>query len=240
MDGLQLKDAEFIKSGTDNVYLPGHCGNVRMTGDIVESSGTNGDYFGGDDLTISGGVIEESQKNGLDIESGHEVTAYETYYDIDGNQTAGTAAIRIANSTTVAVCGNHFQRSGGTAAGSAHIVFSGTDSNVTFGSNVYRTNIPNGDPGVRPWYVYGVDPETGAALVNTHFYENPRAQIAGVWSPAAVALGLPALQVPQTVHNSFSGSTLVNSNPTTPSQTVLISAGGAADDVARRLVYYCS
>ncbi|HEX4157854.1 MAG TPA: hypothetical protein VHY79_05205, partial [Rhizomicrobium sp.] len=119
VDGLQLKDAEFVKSGTDNVYLPGHCGNVRMTGDLVESSGTNGVYFGGDDLTISGGVIEESPGNGLDIESAHEVTACETYYDIDGNQTAGTAAIRIANSTTVAICGNHFQRSGGDAAGSA-------------------------------------------------------------------------------------------------------------------------
>ncbi|HEX4157856.1 MAG TPA: right-handed parallel beta-helix repeat-containing protein [Rhizomicrobium sp.] len=172
VDGLQLKDAEFIGSGADNIYLPGHCGNVRMTGDLVESSGTNGVYFGGDDLTISGGVIEESPGNGLDIESAHEVTACETYYDIDGNQTAGAAAIRIANSTTVAICGNHFQRSGGDAAGSAHIVFSGKDSNITFSGNVYRTNSSNGDPNVRPWYVY--DAETGTTLVNSHFYENPR------------------------------------------------------------------
>lgn len=225
VDGLQLKDSEFVKSSSDNVYMPNNCSNVRLTGDLIQSSGGNGVTFGGDDLTISGGVIEESQGNGLDLEMAQFVTAGDVYLDQNGKGASGGAAIRIANSNTVSVCGNHIHRSGNDNAGSAHIFFSGTSDNIDFCGDVYVTGQPSNDLTVRPYYVYDADPAT--VLTNSHFYENPARQIAAVWSPNAVALGLPNLQAPRIVHNNFGGLQLKNDSVTANQVDVL--AGAAAD-----------
>lgn len=229
VDGLQLKDSEFIKSASHNIYMPMNCANVRLTGDLVQGSGGYGVVFGGDDLTISGGVIEESNGYGLDLETAHFVTACDTYFDDNGG-----AAIRIAGSSTVTVCGNHVHRSGGDAAGSAHVVFSGANDNVSLSGNVYVAGSTTNDPSMRPFYDYDAETGAGTVLTNTHIYESPRPQMAAVWSPNAVLMGLPSLQVPQIVHNSFAGLTL--SNDGTTLTQVDIAPGAAADSTNSAII----
>src|SRR5205807_3598426 len=140
--GLQVKDVQLIKGTLGNFYAPTQCANVRLIGDLISGAmqtsglGGAGVLFGSEDLSIEGGVIEQSDGPGLDLDGAASVSVTGMYFDDNGKHNFGggqfSPGILIKNSNWVSVCGNHFHRNSGNdtdGSGVAHIQFSGTSNN---------------------------------------------------------------------------------------------------------------
>jgi hypothetical protein len=230
---MQLKDAQFNKSWNGDIYIY-QCPNVRMIGDVIAlagslDSGTTlphiGVYFSGDDLTLSNGVIEESDGIGLDLNTALQVSVTGMFFSDNGKQTSGGGAgIEIDGSQHVSVTGSKFaENDGNTNAGAypAQVRFGGSLSNdVEFSGNVY-------EPDSVSQYVYDVT--TGAQTVtNAGLFEAPVIQKYGVFSPNAVSYLLPYVEFsPGFANNYITGLTLSNDGSST--STVDFAPGQAAD-----------
>jgi hypothetical protein len=232
--GLQVKDVEIVAAADDGLHLSS-CSNIRLIDDLISGNGVGtissltgngrGVSANGSDITITGGVIEQSGGIGLDIENGQQMSISNTYFDNNGKQLGGSA-VKIANSNTISLCGSHFHRSGGDVSGSSHILFAGVTDSVNICGNVYLAGADgNHDPTLKPWYDYDV--ASGTEITNTHIYETATPQMAGVFSPAAATL-IGNLQVPQITQSQFNGLTLSN-DVAYPNSIVDIATGQAAD-----------
>jgi hypothetical protein len=247
--GLQVKDSEFGASGSDNIHIP-TCPNVRLIGDVVTQAGLNCPmmsgitcsglsqadvYFGGEDLTLSNGVLEDSNGIDLDLVTANSVSVTGMFFDTSGAADNLSAGVEIDTSKNISICGSHFNQNdqtqiAGFGTGS-HIRFGGTAStNITLCGNNYKQgdNTPETD------YVY--DAQSGVTITNTSFYEAPQMQVTGVYTPAAQSLILPFLQVSAALNNNnFTGLTLSN-DPTFPNTVIDIAAGQAADSTNASII----
>ncbi|HEY5047926.1 MAG TPA: right-handed parallel beta-helix repeat-containing protein [Rhizomicrobium sp.] len=237
---FRVKDSEMSNSTGDAVYISQGCSDVRLIGDIVtgaglgiaipnvvnpQSSTARGIYFGAVEGTISGGVIEESEGIGLDLQGAARVSVDAMHIQGNGRGTAGGAGIVVDGSKTISVCGNHLEGNGGFEIASAQILFLNTSDNVNFCGNVYAAEtIYNAALG--PLYVY--DAGTGAVVTNTHFFDIPGLQAANSIYSSGGALLLAPLQVPHVPLNAIGGLTLAND--TTAAATQIDYASGEASD----------
>jgi hypothetical protein len=236
VDGLQVKDAQIVQAVDEGIYLGTGCGNVRLLGDLISGNGSGGTgpngfgaYFSGDDLSIEGGVIEQSGGVGLDIESGKQVSVTGMYFDNNGKALGGPG-ISMHNSSYISICGNHFHRNGGDGLGTtSHVYFSGNVDSVELCGNVYFADNTGADPQLRPSYVY--DMASGTVLSNAAFHESATPQVNGVAS-STVAPVIQPLQVPQVTKDQIDG--LIMSNGATGQ--VSISSGSAADSTGVAII----
>ena len=254
--GLQLKDAEFAGSWSDNVSV--QCSNVRMIGDIFNMAGADfktnigatppsqaGVHFLSDDLTLMGGVAESVDGPGISIEGAHNVSVTGMYFDENG-ETTDSPAVLISSSTTnpvhtISICGNHFHEndwdSGAAGLATAHVRFytpptDPTSANdVDLCGNVYLIWNKGGSRVAYPNYVYDV---VGAAPTNVNLYENAVPQISGVFSPAAAA-DLPQSLVAPGPRAFITGLTLMNDSGAVNS-TIDIQPGVATDSTGVSLI----
>jgi hypothetical protein len=221
--GLQLKDAQFARSGADNLALGG-CPNIRLAGDVVLGSGARGVKFGGTDITVADSVIEQSGGTGLDLTGAKLVSVNGNWFDDNGLGLNGGPAIEINNTTTASVCNNHISGNGEYSASPAQIHFGGTNDGIVFCGNAYTAETQRGDATLKPSYAYDADP--GTVLTNSHLYESPPPHVLGaIDSPNAVPILAP-LQVPQIVPQQITGFTLANATSPTAVQML---PGTAAD-----------
>jgi hypothetical protein len=172
--GLQLKDAQFTRSGSDGLSLGG-CPNVRVIGDVIQGSGGEAIRYGGTDITISNNAIEQSAGTGLDLTHAGKVSVSGNFFDDNGQGLNGGPAIEINNTSTASICNNHLSGNGEYASASfpssAQIHFGGTNDGIAFCGNAYATEHQRGDATLKPSYVYDADP--GTVLTNSHLYESP-------------------------------------------------------------------
>lgn len=220
--GLQLKDSLFSASGEDNLSLGG-CPNVRVIGDVVSASGNRGIQFGGTDITVANGVIEQSASTGLDLGGATKVSVDSNFFDDNGKGLNGGPAIDINNTSIASICNNHMTGNGEYSTNIAQVHFGGANDGIEFCGNAYGTETEGSDATLKPSYTYYAD--TAALLTNSHLYESPTPQVLGVYSTPHTAAILAPLQVPQVVPQQISGFTLSNSG----AEAVQISAGTAAD-----------
>ena len=206
--GLQLKDAQLVNSGADNIALSG-CPNVRVIGNVIAGANGRGVAFGGTDITVSNNVIEQSAGTGLDLSGAAKVSVNGNFLDDNGKGVNGGAAIEIDNTTTASICNNHMTGNGEYSAPyPAQVYFAGTNDGVVFCGNAYGTENQTGDATLKPSYAY--DAHQGTLLTNSHLYESPPPQVLGaVNSPRAVPI-LSPLQVPQVAPGQIDGFTLAN------------------------------
>lgn len=239
--GLQITNSQIGNSYYDNLELT-NCANVRVADDIIQDAGYanpsptpttlgKGIFFNGVDLTVIGGVVEQSAGAGLDLSSAKMVSVTGVFFDNNGdgaNKTSYFApGILIYGSTSVSICGNHFNRNGGNTfygVGVSHILFTGNSDNINFCGNAYRLDASHSGGPVHPNYVY--DASTGATLTNSIFAESPGPMAQGVSSANAAAL-LSQLQLPHVAYNYLTGNHL--SNDASSLTTVDIAPGEAAD-----------
>jgi hypothetical protein len=239
--GTQLKDSQFNASWSDDIYI-GTCANDRLNGDIVALAGKDyiggcvsqaGIHFTGDDITVLGGVIEQTQGPGLWLDTADHVSATGMFFDSSGLGANGGAGIEIDASKHVSICGNHFDQNDEQGATSpAHVRFGpsgGTtpSQDVTFCGNVYNPD------GGAPAFVYDAT-TSGTATTLSSLYESPESQVTGVFSPGAVTNLLPTLlQSPGYPNRYITGLTLSNdSNP----QAVDIASGQASDSTNSAII----
>jgi hypothetical protein len=230
-DGLQIKNAQIIGAGSDNIHLAGACPNVRLIDDTISGAGGNGVYFTSTDLTIADGTVEQSQGVGINLNTARYVAVSGEYIDHNGKSTTLTPplpGIQISGSSHISLCGNHIQGSGATVPTSepftSQIYFSGTNDNISLCGNAYTAdNLAASNIGVTPQYVY--DADSTSVLTNSGTYESPGNHANGVYSPNA-ALILPQIKAPHVPVGFISGLQLSNSGT---SQTVVIGPGEASD-----------
>ena len=162
--GLQLKDAQFISSGSDNIKLaanltPG-CPNVRVTGNVIYFSGGSGVVFSSEDLTFADNVIDHSAGIGLDLTGAGKVSVGGNFFDDSGRGVNGGAAINIDNTTVASICNNRITGNGEYSANPAQIHFAGVNEEIDLCGNAYRTDQKPGDITLRPSYAYDADAGT--------------------------------------------------------------------------------
>ncbi|MGH7225477.1 MAG: right-handed parallel beta-helix repeat-containing protein, partial [Gemmataceae bacterium] len=228
VDGLQVKESQIFKAWDTGIYLSGGCANVRLIGDVIQSNGQDGTgsgvYFHGDDLSLEGGIIEESGGRGVYLDDAHFVVISGMKVAANGLQSSTTGAaspgLQIDASQSVTVSGNNFMGSGGDVSNGAHVLLSGTSDNLTFSGNTYAPTIDRNGNAI-PAYVYDV--AANATLTNTHFYETAEQPAVSVFSPAAQPI-LASLVVPQFTQNQLGG--LVMSNDSSSSTNVIDIAPG--------------
>ena len=233
LDGLQIKDSQFVQSVSDDIHMPSRCADVRLNGDLISGAGagTNADpdargvFFGGSDLTVADGIIEQSQGTGLDLESPRIVTVTGMTFDRNGKGTDGGPAILVNGGNTISICSNAMTGNGGTVANSSQIMFQGSSDGLSLCGNTYLVeNIPGGNVTQRPSFVYGADSTT--AVTNTSLYEHPAPQVTGIYSPQAKP-AMAQLQVPHVPVGYINGLGLLSGG--SMSTAVNVKAGEAAD-----------
>jgi hypothetical protein len=230
-DGLQIKDAQIKGSSSDNVDLASNCANVRLVGDIVTTSGGAGVVFGGRDLIMADGVIEQSSGIGLDLSNASYASITGNFFDDNGKGSAGGAAIEINNSNTISICGNHLSGNDEypTSGDTAEIRFGGSNDGVDLCGNVYAAENQTDDVTLKPSYVYDADDDT--VMTNSTVQEKPAPQVLGVYTATAVKVIAP-LQVPRLVPGYLSGFTLSNDT----GKKINIAPGEAADSAASTII----
>ena len=223
--GLQLKEAQFARSGSDGLHLGG-CPNVRVIGNIVIVSGGTAISYGGTDITVSNNSIEQSAGPGLDLTNAGKISVNGNFFDDNGQGLNGGPAIVIDNTSTASICNNHLTGNGEYASAAfpnpSQIYFAGNKDGIVFCGNAYGIESQSTDVTLKPAYVYDANP--GTTLTNSHLYDSATPQVLGVYSPNAAPV-LSQLYVPQVVPKQIIGFTLVNSGTT----AVQMLAGTAAD-----------
>lgn len=222
--GLQLLDSVFVQSGSDDLYMPSGCFNVRVNGNLISDANGRDIVFGGMDLTVADGNIEQACADGIDLSSAVYVSVTGNFFSDNGKCFNGGAAVRIRNTQTASICGNHIVGNGEYSPTPAQIHFGGTDDGIGFCGNTYAAQQTTNDATLRPSYQYDVD--QGTVVTNSHLYESPSPAVLGVFSPNAAPILAP-LQVPRVVPNDFSGFTL--SNNSSVGQKIGLAAGEAVD-----------
>lgn len=225
-DGLQIKDTQMKGSSSDNIYLPSGCGNVRLVGDIVTTSGGAGVVFGGRDLALADGIVEQSAGIGLDLSNATYASVTGNFFDDNGKGGSGGAAIELNDSSTISICGNHISGNDEypDPTKTAEIRFAGSNDGIDLCGNVYAAETQTGDVTLKPSYVY--DAADSTVVTNSRLYESPAPQAVGVYTAGAAKILAP-LQVPRLVSTYFSGFTL--SNDSSVAKKVNIAVGEAAD-----------
>jgi hypothetical protein len=143
-NGLQVKNTEISRAMNNDLSARSGCPNARFIGNIVTGAGQGagkgstpggiaqicgpgsptctgtGFYWGGADLTLADGVIEESQGIGLDLDGAQKVGVSAMHIQGNGLGQNGGAGIAIeGNSSVISICGNHMEGNGGDIAGRA-------------------------------------------------------------------------------------------------------------------------
>jgi hypothetical protein len=247
--GLQLKDAQFNQSWSDNVHIE-QCANVRVIGDVIALAGNiNGNpvnwrainlFDSGDDLTLADGMVEQAQGPNIELSTATHVsiTGMTINQSGQGASVLGStgAGIEIDSSKFVSICGNHFnandQKSSATIR--AHVRF-GTGTNgpsqaISLCGNVYDYDSTN----LMPNYVYD-STASGQATTNSSIFDTPQQQVTGVFTANALTTLLPTLQYsPGFPNNYLTG--LILSNDATANKTVDISPGQAVDSTNASMI----
>jgi hypothetical protein len=169
--GLQLKDSQFIASGSDNISLPSSsagttngCANVRVTGNVLYFPGGRGVVFNYEDLTVSDNVVDHSAGIGLDLTGAGRVSVGGNFFDDSGRGANGGAAINIDNTAVASICNNRITGNGEYSVNPAQIHFGGVNDEIDLCGNAYRTDQKPGDITLRPLYAY--DADAGTVLTN--------------------------------------------------------------------------
>lgn len=228
-DGPQIKDTQIKSSSSDNVHMTSNCANARLIGDIITQAGDKGVVFGGRDLTLSDGVVEQSGGIGLDLTGATYASVTGNFFDDNGKGPSGGAAIEINGASTISICGNHISGNDEYSASTAEIRFAASNDGINLCGNVYAAEAQTGDVTLKPSYVY--DADTGTVLTNSHFYESPTPQVLGIYSANAVGIVAP-LQVPRLVPGYLDGLTLSNDT----GKKINVAAGEAADSAAATII----
>lgn len=247
--GLQVKDSQ-VASARNNNIVGGGCPDARFIGDRISAAGMGegggsgctstctfqacwslgttctgtGLYWGGDDLTLADGVIEESNGIGLDLETAQKISVSGMHFQGNGQSEYGGPAIQINGSHEISICGNHMEGNGGAAIPSAHFYFSGALDNVNICGNTYLAqSLANAV--FQPSYVYDAAP--GTTVTNFHLYDSPAPQASGQIYTLNAGLILPQLQIPAVPQKHIAGLTL--SNDGSVANQIDISSGEATD-----------
>jgi hypothetical protein len=230
--GMQLKDAQFNKSWSDNIHIV-TCPDVKIIGDVIALAGKldttpinsshAGVYYSGGDLTVSNGVIEESQGIGLDLNTAEQVSVVGMYFSGNGAAASGGAGIEIDDVNDLTVTGNRFNENDnntGMAAITAQVRFGSPSTDVTFAGNIYV-------PVTISQYAYDVT-ALAQVVTNGSIFESPQPQRKGIFSPEAFTYLLPFLQFsPGFPNNYITGLTL--SNDASSTSKVDFAPGQAVD-----------
>jgi hypothetical protein len=228
-DGPQIKDTQIKSSSSDNVHMTSNCANARLIGDIITQAGDKGVVFGGRDLTLADGVVEQSGGIGLDLTGATYASVTGNFFDDNGKGPSGGAAIEINGTSTVSICGNHISGNDEYSTKPAEIRFEGSNDGINLCGNTYAAESQTGDVTLKPDYVY--DAAAGTVLTNSHLYETPTPHMRGIYSDNAAKVVAP-LQVPRIVPNYLSGFTLSND----ASKKINIAPGEAANSSASAII----
>jgi hypothetical protein len=243
--GLEVKDSQIVKSYDDGIHVP-NCDNVRLTGDNLQSAGSDlgpdvtgvngaGIYFGGNDLTLADGIVQQAGGPGVLLSGAKHVGITSMIFNTNGQYVPATSPnIDIEppqgggySTQDTTICNNRIDTAANDATNSAQIRLGGTIDNLTFCGNTYQSGSGNNDANVTPWYVYDVSSASPPTLTNTHLYETPAQPPVSVFSPAAQPV-LASLAVPQFTQNQI-GGLIMSNNLSSPYTELEIAPGSAAD-----------
>ncbi|MGH6878188.1 MAG: hypothetical protein ACREHV_12560, partial [Rhizomicrobium sp.] len=237
-EDVEIFDSFVTESVNDDI--DSDCPNFRVIRNVIAQAGEKSSstglvpgkdiYYTGIEAIIANNTIETATADGVDLEGAQKVRFANNYVDRNGNIASDAVALRIDGSSYITVCDNLFSNTGsGTVPPTvtSHIYLSGSIESLKLCGNIYYTDNLDGAAQMSPAYDYDADPGT-ALLTNVDISEKAAPADLGVFSPNAIAAGLPNMVSPHVWQNDVNGFALADvSSGGTPA--VQIGPGDAPD-----------